>query len=124
VLNCLEAADELAGQGIEAEVVDLRTLRPMDFDVVRGSVEKTGRLVTVEEGYPQCGIGAEVVARVAEHCLDSLDMPPIRITSKDTPIPFARVLEQETLPSPRRIVETVLKARRWAQRPQAQRFAV
>ena len=124
VLNCLEAADELAAQGIDAEVIDLRTLRPMDFSVVQASVEKTGRLVTVEEGYPQCGIGAEVVARVAERCLDSIDMPPIRITSKDTPIPFAQVLEQETLPSPRRIVETVLAARRWGRGPQDQRLAV
>ena len=124
VLNCLEAADELARKGIEAEVIDLRTLRPMDFDAVRASVEKTGRLVTVEEGYPQCGIGAEVVARIAEQCFESLDMPPIRIASKDTPIPFARVLEQETLPSPRRIVETVLAARRWVRRPQDQRLAV
>jgi pyruvate/2-oxoglutarate/acetoin dehydrogenase E1 component len=114
VLNCLEAAEELAGHGIEAEVIDLRTLRPMDFEAVKASVEKTGRLVTVEEGYPQCGIGAEVVARVSEHCLDSLDIPPIRITAKDTPIPFARVLEQETLPSPARIVQRVLGARRWA----------
>ena len=124
VLNCLEAAEELSNQGIEAEVIDLRTLRPMDFDAVRASVEKTGRLVTVEEGYPQCGIGAEVVARIAEQCFESLDMPPIRLASKDTPIPFARVLEQETLPSPRRIVETVLAARRWVRRPQGQRLAV
>ena len=124
VLNCLEAAEELSNQGIEAEVIDLRTLRPMDFDAVRASVEKTGRLVSVEEGYPQCGIGAEVVARIAEQCFESLDMPPIRIASKDTPIPFARVLEQETLPSPRRIVETVLAARRWVRRPQDQRVAI
>ena len=117
VLNCLEAAEELAKQGIEAEVIDLRTLRPMDFDAIQASVEKTNRLIAVEEGYPQCGIAAEVVARVAEHCLESLDMPPIRISAKDTPIPFARVLEQETLPSPRRIVETVLAARNWARQP-------
>lgn len=124
VLNCLEAAEELSNQGIEAEVIDLRTLRPMDFDAVRASVEKTNRLVSVEEGYPQCGIGAEVVARIAEHCLDALDMPPIRIAAKDTPIPFARVLELETLPSPRRIVETVLAARRWERHPQDQRVAI
>ncbi len=117
VLNCLEAAEELAKQGIEAEVIDLRTLRPMDFDAIQASVEKTNRLIAVEEGYPQCGIAAEVVARVAEHCLESLDMPPIRISAKDTPIPFARVLEEETLPSPRRIVETVLAARNWARQP-------
>jgi pyruvate/2-oxoglutarate/acetoin dehydrogenase E1 component len=120
VLNCLEAANELAKQGIEAEVIDLRTLRPMDFDTVRASVEKTSRLVTVEEGYPQCGIGAEIVARAAEQCLDSLDMPPIRIAAKDTPIPFSRVLELETLPSPRRIVETILAARHWSRSAQHQ----
>ncbi len=124
VLNCLEAAVELSRQGIEAEVVDLRTLRPMDFAAVKASVEKTGRLVYVEEGYPQCGIGAEVVARVAEQCLDSLDMPPIRIASKDTPIPFARLLEQETLPSPRRILETILAARKWARHPRDSSLAV
>ena len=114
VLNCLDAAAELAKKGIEAEIIDMRTLRPMDFGAVQASVEKTNRFVYVEEGYPQCGIGAEIVARVAEHCLESLDMPPIRISAKDTPIPFARVLELETIPSVRRIVDTVLAARKWA----------
>jgi pyruvate/2-oxoglutarate/acetoin dehydrogenase E1 component len=114
VLNCLDAAAELAKKGIEAEVIDMRTLRPMDFDAVQASVEKTNRFVYVEEGYPQCGIAAEVVARVAEHCFEYLDLPPIRISAKDTPIPFARVLELETIPSVRRIVDTVLAARKWA----------
>ncbi len=114
MLNCLDAAAELAKKGIEAEVIDMRTLRPMDFDAVQASVEKTNRFVYVEEGYPQCGIAAEVVARVAEHCFEYLDLPPIRISAKDTPIPFARVLEQETIPSVRRIVDTVLAARKWA----------
>ena len=114
VLNCLEAATELAKKGIEAEVIDMRTLRPMDFGAIQTSVEKTNRFVYVEEGYPQCGIAAEVVARVAERCFEFLDMPPIRISAKDTPIPFARVLEQETIPSVRRIVDTVLAARKWA----------
>jgi pyruvate/2-oxoglutarate/acetoin dehydrogenase E1 component len=114
VLNCLDAAAELARKGIKAEVIDMRTLRPMDFDTVQASVEKTNRFVYVEEGYPQCGIAAEVVARVAEHCFEFLDLPPIRISAKDTPIPFARVLEQETIPSVRRIVDTVLAARKWA----------
>jgi pyruvate/2-oxoglutarate/acetoin dehydrogenase E1 component len=115
VLNCLDAAAELARNGIDAEVIDLRTLRPMDFAAVQASVEKTNRVVCVEEGYPQCGIAAEVVARVAERCFEYLDMPPIRISAKDTPIPFARVLELETIPSVRRIVDTVLAARNWAQ---------
>ena len=114
VLNCLDAATELAKKGIEAEVIDLRTLRPMDFEAIQASVEKTNRFVYVEEGYPQCGIAAEVVARVAEHCFELLDLPPIRISAKDTPIPFARVLEQETIPSVHRIVETVWAARHWA----------
>jgi pyruvate/2-oxoglutarate/acetoin dehydrogenase E1 component len=114
VLNCLDAATELAKKGIEAEVIDLRTIRPMDFDTIQASVEKTNRFVYVEEGYPQCGIAAEVVARVAEHCFEFLDMPPIRISAKDTPIPFARILEQETIPSVRRIVDTVFAARPWA----------
>jgi pyruvate/2-oxoglutarate/acetoin dehydrogenase E1 component len=114
VLNCLDAAAELAKKGVEAEVIDMRTLRPMDFGAIQASVEKTNRFVYVEEGYPQCGIAAEMVARVAEHCFEFLDMPPIRISAKDTPIPFARVLEQETIPSVRRIVDTVLAARKWA----------
>ena len=114
MLHSLEAAAELAKKGIEAEVIDMRTLRPMDFGTIQASVEKTNRFVYVEEGYPQCGIAAEVVARVAEKCFESLDMPPIRISAKDTPIPFARVLENETLPSVRRIVDTVLAARKWA----------
>ena len=113
VLNCLEAATELAKRGIEAEVIDLRTLRPMDFGAIRASVEKTSRLVTVEEGYPQCGIGAEVVARVCETSMDYLDMPPLRIASKDTPMPFARVLEQATIPSPKSIAQKILAARKW-----------
>ena len=113
VLNSLEAATELAKQGIEAEVIDLRTLRPMDFSTVAESVKKTARLVTVEEGYPQCGIGAEIVSRVCETCMDHLDMPPVRIAAKDTPIPFSKVLEQVTLPSVQRIVQTVLAARKW-----------
>lgn len=119
VLNCLEAAKELAKNGVEAEVIDMRTLRPMDFDTVQASVEKTNRFVYVEEGYPQCGIAAEMVARVAEHCFEYLDMPPIRISAKDTPIPFSRVLEQETIPSVRRIVNTVMAARQWAVPAQA-----
>ncbi len=113
VLNCLEAAGELAQHGIEAEVIDLRTLRPLDFSAIAASVQKTGRLVTVEEGYPQCGIGAEIIARVCEQCMDFLDMPPIRIAARDTPIPFARVLEQATIPSPQSIVQRILTARKW-----------
>jgi pyruvate/2-oxoglutarate/acetoin dehydrogenase E1 component len=113
VLNCLEAAGELSRHGIEAEVIDLRTLRPMDFETIAASIQKTGRLVTVEEGYPQCGIGAEIIARACERCMDSLDMPPIRIAAKDTPIPFARVLEQATIPSPQSIAQRILAARKW-----------
>jgi pyruvate/2-oxoglutarate/acetoin dehydrogenase E1 component len=113
VLFCLEAAAELARRGIEAEVIDLRTLRPMDFAAIQASVQKTGRLVAVEEGYPQCGIGAEIVARVCETSMDYLDMPPVRIASKDTPVPFSRLLEESTIPSPQRIVQTVLAARKW-----------
>ena len=113
VLFSLEAAAELAQHGIEAEVIDLRTVRPMDFGTIRASIEKTGRLVTVEEGYPQCGIGAEIVARVCESSMDYLDMPPLRIASKDTPMPFSRVLEQATIPSPQLIAAKILAARKW-----------
>jgi pyruvate dehydrogenase E1 component beta subunit len=101
----LKAADELAKDGIEAEVVDLRTLRPMDTDTIVASVKKTGRAVVVEEGWPQSGVGAEIAARVMEHAFDWLDAPVARVSGKDVPMPYAANLEKLALPSVAELVE-------------------
>jgi pyruvate dehydrogenase E1 component beta subunit len=101
----LKAADELAKEGIEAEVVDLRTLRPMDTETIVASVKKTGRAVTVEEGWQQSGVGAEVAARIMEHAFDYLDAPVARISGKDVPMPYAANLEKLALPSVAEVVE-------------------
>lgn len=101
----LKAAEELAGEGIEAEVIDLRTLRPLDHETIVESVKKTNRLVTVEEGWGPMGIGAEVVARVLEHAFDYLDAPPTRVHQKDVPLPYAANLEALSLPSVQDIVK-------------------
>ena len=101
----LKAADELASQGIAAEVIDLRTLRPMDTETVVQSVMKTGRCVVVEEGWPQSGVAAEVSARVMEQAFDYLDAPVARVTGKDVPMPYAANLEKLALPSVAEVVE-------------------
>ncbi|HXL13639.1 MAG TPA: pyruvate dehydrogenase complex E1 component subunit beta [Bradyrhizobium sp.] len=101
----LKAADELANEGIEAEVIDLRTLRPMDTDTIVASVKKTGRAVTVEEGWQQSGVGAEIAARIMEHAFDYLDAPVLRVSGKDVPMPYASNLEKLALPSAAEVVE-------------------
>jgi pyruvate dehydrogenase E1 component beta subunit len=101
----LKAAEELAAQGIDAEVIDLRTLRPMDSATIIESVKKTGRIVTVEEGWPQSGIGAEITARVMADAFDYLDAPVTRVTGKDVPMPYAANLEKLALPSVAEVVE-------------------
>jgi pyruvate dehydrogenase E1 component beta subunit len=103
----LKAAEELAKKHIMAEVIDLRTLRPMDTDTIVESVKKTGRLVTVEEGWPQSGIGAEIAARVMEQAFDYLDAPVTRVSGKDVPMPYAANLEKLALPSVAGIIEAV-----------------
>ena len=100
----LKAAEELAKEGIEAEVIDLRTLRQMDSDTVIASVQKTGRAVTVEEGWQQSGVGAEVAARIMEQAFDYLDAPVARISGKDVPMPYASNLEKLALPSVAEVV--------------------
>ena len=95
----LKAADELAKEGIEAEVIDLRTIRPMDTETIINSVKKTGRAVTVEEGWQQSGVGSEVAARIMEHAFDYLDAPVARVSGKDVPMPYAANLEKLALPS-------------------------
>ena len=109
----MEAALVLAGQGIEAEVIDLRTLRPMDTDCIIASVRKTGRCVTVEEGWPQSGIGAEISARVMERAFDHLKAPVLRVTGKDVPMPYAARLEALALPSVADVLEAVRKVMEW-----------
>ena len=105
----LKAADALAEQGIEAEVVNLRSLRPLDTATIIASVKKTSRLVTVEEGWPYAGIGAEVVMQVVEGCFDWLDAPPVRVHGADVPLPYAANLEKLALPQPAWIVDAVKK---------------
>ncbi|HEV2333973.1 MAG TPA: pyruvate dehydrogenase complex E1 component subunit beta [Stellaceae bacterium] len=94
----MQAADELEKAGISAEVIDLRTLRPFDVETVVQSVKKTNRIVSVEEGWPFAGIGAEIAAIVVEECFDWLDAPPKRVTGKDVPLPYAANLERLAVP--------------------------
>ncbi|MFZ5720050.1 MAG: pyruvate dehydrogenase complex E1 component subunit beta [Pseudomonadota bacterium] len=102
---CLQAAEELAKEGIEAEVVDLRTIRPLDIDTVIESVKKTNRLVTVEEGWGPMGVGSYVATLVTEQAFDFLDAPPARVHQEDVPLPYAANLEALSMPSVERIVK-------------------
>jgi pyruvate dehydrogenase E1 component beta subunit len=106
VERALQAAEKLAEEGIEAEVIDLRTIRPLDVETIVGSVKKTNRLVTVEEGWPRFGLGAEMAAITMEHAFDYLDAPVTRVTGEDVPMPYAANLEQLALPQ----VADVVKA--------------
>ncbi|WP_137898622.1 pyruvate dehydrogenase complex E1 component subunit beta [Sphingomonas sp. 2SG] len=105
----LEAAETLAGEGIEAEVIDLRTLRPLDKDTVLKSLAKTNRLVVVEEGWPTCSIASEITAIVMEEGFDDLDAPVLRVTNEDVPLPYAANLEKKALIDAKRVVATVKK---------------
>ncbi|HUD51746.1 pyruvate dehydrogenase complex E1 component subunit beta [Parvibaculum sp.] len=104
---CLDAAAKLEADGINAEIVDLRTIRPLDIDTIIASVRKTNRLVTVEETWPVCGIGAEIAAQVQAKAFDWLDAPILRVTQKDVPMPYAANLEKLALPSADEVVEAV-----------------
>src|SRR5258705_7697776 len=101
----LKAAEELAKEGIEAEGIDLRTIRPMDTETIVASVKKTGRAVTVEEGWQQSGVGAEIAARIMEHAFDYLDAPVARVSGKDVPMPYAANLEKLALPNVAEVVQ-------------------
>ncbi|MCU6452716.1 pyruvate dehydrogenase complex E1 component subunit beta [Sphingomonas sp. A2-49] len=105
----LEAAEQLAGEGVEAEVIDLRTLRPLDKDTVLKSLAKTNRLVVVEEGWPTCSIASEITAIVMEEGFDDLDAPVLRVTNEDVPLPYAANLEKKALIDAAKIVATVRK---------------
>jgi len=106
--KCIDAAKELATKGVSAEVINLRTIRPLDRDTIIASVKKTGRLVTVEEGWPQSGVGAELIAQVNEAIFDYLDAPPLRIAVADVPMPYSWVLETAATPQVDNIVSAVL----------------
>tara|TARA_R110000787_G_scaffold90571_2_gene191105 strand:- start:1056 stop:2444 length:1389 start_codon:yes stop_codon:yes gene_type:complete len=103
----LQAAETLAGEGISCEVIDLRTLRPLDHETIVESVKKTSRLVSAEEGWGPMGVGAEVVARVIEHAFDYLDAPPLRVHQEDVPLPYAANLEVLSLPGADKIIKAV-----------------
>ena len=104
--RALQAADALAAQGISAEVIDLRTIRPLDSETIVASVKKTSRLVTCEEGFPFAGVGAEIAIQVMEQAFDWLDAPIARVTGKDVPMPYAENLEKLALPQVEDIVAT------------------
>jgi len=103
----LQAAELLAKDGIEAEVVDPRTLRPLDEDIIFESVRKTNRCVVVEEGWRLAGFGGEIADRVQRECFDHLDAPVLRVTAADVPMPYSKILEKAFLPQPERVIEAV-----------------
>ena len=106
----LEAAEELENKGISAEVINLRTIRPLDKKAIIESVKKTNRIVTVEGGWPQYGVGSEIAAVIMEsEAFDYLDAPLLRVTGADIPMPYAKTLEDMSLPSSGAVTETVLR---------------
>jgi acetoin:2,6-dichlorophenolindophenol oxidoreductase subunit beta len=107
--KCLAAAEKLALEGIEAEVIDLRTIDPLDKETILASVQKTSRLVVVQETWKDCSVSSEVAAVVAENALDYLDAPIVRVGAKDVPIPFSPVLEEFVLPKEEDILKAVYK---------------
>ncbi|MEK9598971.1 MAG: pyruvate dehydrogenase complex E1 component subunit beta, partial [Alphaproteobacteria bacterium] len=107
--KALEAAEKLSEKGIEAEVIDLRSLRPLDIELIVNSVKKTNRLISCEEGFPFAGIGAELGMQVNEKAFDYLDAPIMRVTGKDVPMPYAANLEALTLPQSDEIVQAALQ---------------
>jgi len=109
VYHCLAAAAELEGLGISAEVIDIRTLVPLDEETIFRSLAKTNRLVVVNEAPMTCGFAGEIIARVTEKAFDLLDAPPIRITRLDTPVPWVKPLELHVLPSVAKIVAAAQK---------------
>jgi pyruvate dehydrogenase E1 component beta subunit len=98
VLKALKAAEELAGEGIDVEVIDLRTLVPLDMETVLGSVRKTNRVLVLQEGWPVCGMASELAARIQEEAFDDLDAPVRRLTGKPVPMPYNKMLEAQAIP--------------------------
>ncbi|HEX6609222.1 MAG TPA: pyruvate dehydrogenase complex E1 component subunit beta, partial [Hyphomicrobiaceae bacterium] len=107
MVYALDAAERLAKEGISAEVIDLRSLRPLDIDTILQSVRKTNRLVTVEEAWPVCSVGSEICAQVAIQAFDYLDAPPAKVSGADVPMPYAANLEKLALPNAEHVVEAV-----------------
>ena len=107
MVYALDAAEQLAAEGIEAEVIDLRSLRPLDLETVIASVQTTNRLVTVEEAWPVCSVGSELCAQVAMQAFDYLDAPPAKVSGADVPMPYAANLERLALPSSQHVIEAV-----------------
>lgn len=108
VAVALKAADVLEEQyGVSAEVIDLRSVRPLDVDAIVTSVAKTNRCVVVEENWPFCGVGAQIVDEVQQRAFDDLDAPIMRVTQLDMPVPYNKHLEKLTKPTPERVVEAV-----------------
>ena len=103
----IQATEKLVAQGVDVELIDLRTIRPLDINTIVDSVKKTGRCVTVEEGWPQCSVGGDISARLMELAFDYLDAPVTRVTGKDVPMPYAANLEKLALPSADEVVEAV-----------------
>jgi pyruvate dehydrogenase E1 component beta subunit len=103
----MKAAEELAKEGVEAEIVDLRTLRPLDMEPVLESFKKTNRAIVVEEGWKSYGVGSEIVSRIYEEAFDYVDAPIIRVAQKEVPLPYNRTLEQAALPQVPDIVAAV-----------------
>jgi pyruvate dehydrogenase E1 component beta subunit len=108
--RAMAAADELAGDGIEAEVIDLRVLRPLDWDTIVGSLQRTHRLVVVDEGWHTCSLAAEIMAGSSERAFYDLDAPPARVCTEEVPIPYAKHMEEAALPMPPKIVAAVRQA--------------
>ncbi len=106
VYRSLEAAEELQGLGISCEVVDLRSVKPVDMETVSASIEKTGRAIVVSEGYKTCGVSAEIMSLIMENCFDFLDAPLVRIAGADVPIPMSPALEEVAIPRSVDIVES------------------
>jgi pyruvate dehydrogenase E1 component beta subunit len=104
---CTEAAEELARGGINAEVVDLLSVSPIDYDHVIESVRRTHRMVVVDEDTPICSLSGDICARVAEEAFDYLDAPPSRVTAPHTPVPYSRALEDSYVPNTARVIKTV-----------------
>ena len=107
VLKALKAAEELAAEGIHVEVVDLRTLVPLDFDTVLASVRKTNRVLVLQEGWPVCGMASEIAARLQEEAFDDLDAPVLRLTGKPVPMPYNKALEAQAIPQVADVVAAV-----------------
>jgi pyruvate dehydrogenase E1 component beta subunit len=110
VLLCIKAAQELAQRGIRVELIDLRTIKPLDIATVANSVRKTHRAVLVEEGHYFAGISAEVAYEIQQHCFDFLDAPIKRVTQHETPMPYSKTLERETMPTVEKIIAAVLES--------------